>query len=95
MTTALNLCRREHRSRTRVEGQVNQPSGRFSTETIELREALGNLPVRQRTAVVLFYIGDFSIDSIAAAMNISDGAVKAHLSQGRRRLRELLEVDDD
>lgn len=94
MTTALNLCRRDHR-RPRPDDRVSERSVTFSTETIELREALAELPARQQMAVVLFYIGDLSIDSIAAAMSISDGAVKAHLSQGRKRLRELLEVTDD
>ena len=95
MTTALNLARREHRQRRRTEQTSREPSSSLPGETLELREALAELPTRQRTAVVLFYIGDLPIDSIATSMNISDGAVKAHLSQGRKRLRELLEAGDE
>ena len=81
MTTALNLARGEHRKRGRAE-QTSRPAAPvFNTDTLELREALAELPPRQRMAVVLFYIGDLPIHSIAASMGISDGAVKAHLSQ--------------
>src|SRR3712207_8156484 len=42
----------------------------------------------QRQAVVLFYVGDLSIRGVADAMAISDGTVKAHLSQARERSEE-------
>lgn len=92
MTTALNLCRKEHGRRTRVRsGDVPERLIALSTAALEMRDALSGLPARQREAVTLFYVGDLSIHAIAEVMNISDGAVKAHLSHGRKRLRELLD----
>jgi RNA polymerase sigma-70 factor (ECF subfamily) len=92
MTTALNLCRKEHRRRAQVRsGDVPEREVQFSSATLEMREALAELPSRQRQAVTLFYVGDLSVHAIAEVMNISDGAVKAHLSHGRKRLREVLD----
>jgi len=54
---------------------------------------LGRLPLRQRTAAALFYEADFSVAEIAAVMNISEGAVKSHLSRARQSLRQVLEVE--
>ena len=54
---------------------------------------LGRLPLKQRTAAALFYEADFSVAEIAAVMNISQGAVKSHLSRARQSLRQVLEVE--
>ena len=53
----------------------------------------GPLPLRQRTAAALFYHADFSVAEIAAVMNISEGAVKSHLSRARETLRKVLEAE--
>lgn len=91
MTTALNLCRKEHGRRQRVRtGEVPERTVTLSSSALEMREALAKLPTRQREAAVLFYVGDLSVHAIAEVMGISDGAVKSHLGQGRTRLRELL-----
>jgi len=60
----------------------------------ELLSLLRPLPERQRTAMALFYLDALSIDQVAEAMNISTGAVKYHLNQGREKLRPLLEQRD-
>jgi RNA polymerase sigma-70 factor (ECF subfamily) len=54
-------------------------------------DILGCLPRQQRTAAALFYKADFSVAEIAAVMNISEGAVKSHLSRARETLRRTLE----
>jgi RNA polymerase sigma-70 factor (sigma-E family) len=56
--------------------------------------ALRDLPERQREAIVLRYYADLSEAEIAAAMNISRGAVKSHTSRGMAALRAALEQDD-
>jgi RNA polymerase sigma factor (sigma-70 family) len=60
----------------------------------QLSEALRELPLKQRTAVVLHYYEDRPITEIAQIMRTSKGTVKAHLSRGRARLRQLLEGKD-
>jgi RNA polymerase sigma-70 factor (ECF subfamily) len=52
------------------------------------------LPERQRAVVVLFYYVDLPVNEIARRLGSNSLAVRAHLSRGRRRLRELLGEDD-
>ncbi len=56
-----------------------------------LRAAMNKLPTEQRAAVALFYIEDFSVAEVAAALNIPAGTVKTRLMHARRKLRAALE----
>jgi RNA polymerase sigma-70 factor, ECF subfamily len=64
-------------------------------ETAELMEALRRMPAKQRAAVVLHHAGGYPAREVAAIIGSTPAAVRVHLSRGRRRLRALLEVDDD
>jgi RNA polymerase sigma-70 factor (sigma-E family) len=55
--------------------------------------ALRSLPVRQREALVLRFYLDLSEEQVAAAMKISQGAVKSHTARGKAALRSLLEPE--
>ena len=52
---------------------------------------LKNLPVRQRTAVILRMVKELSYAEIARIMGISVGGAKANVHQGIRKLREALD----
>jgi RNA polymerase sigma-70 factor (sigma-E family) len=54
--------------------------------TSAVAAALGALPRRQREAVVLRYYADLSETETAAAMGISEGAVKSHADRGMAAL---------
>jgi len=56
----------------------------------DLVEALRKLPSAQRAAVVLFYYADLPIREIATRLDSNSLAVRANLSRGRSRLRQLL-----
>jgi RNA polymerase sigma factor (sigma-70 family) len=56
-----------------------------------LLDALTQLPARQREALVLRYWLDLRGVEIAAAMGISPGAVKSHISRGMATLTRVLE----
>jgi RNA polymerase sigma-70 factor (ECF subfamily) len=60
----------------------------------DLLAALRRLPDGQRAAVVLFYYADLPIRQIADRLGSNSLAVRANLSRGRRRLRELLGEHD-
>lgn len=49
------------------------------------------LPVREREAVILFYLHDLSVEACAEICGIPVGTVKSRLSRGRRLLRTELE----
>jgi RNA polymerase sigma-70 factor (ECF subfamily) len=56
--------------------------------------ALRRLSPNQRMAVVLHDYADRPTAEVAAVMGIARATVYVHLSEGRRRLRALLEDDD-
>ena len=58
-------------------------------------DALGKLSPNQRLAIVLHDYADRPTDEVAAILGASRATVHVHLSQGRRRLRRVLEDDDD
>lgn len=55
-----------------------------------LHWAVGQLPLKERTAVLLFYIEEQSIKEIAVATGSNILSVKQQLKRGRDRLRKLL-----
>jgi RNA polymerase sigma factor (sigma-70 family) len=59
----------------------------------DLLAALRRLPDGQRAAVILFYYADLPIAEIASRLGSNQLAVRANLSRGRRRLRQLLGDD--
>lgn len=55
-----------------------------------LQEALAQLPEKQRLALVLFAIQEMPQKDVAEALGCSVEAVKWHVFQGRKKLKELL-----
>lgn len=77
--------------------RVDDPgvSGDPSTGSVpDLVRALGALPPTQRLALVLHDYADRPTAEVALILGCSRATVHVHLSRGRRRLRELLEVRD-
>src|SRR4051812_27317961 len=56
----------------------------------KLQEALGQLPEKQRMAIMLFTIEQMPQKQVAEVLECSVEAVKWHVFQGRRKLKELL-----
>ena len=54
---------------------------------LDVRASLATLPLRQRSAVVLRYLGGLSLAEVAAAMGCTEGTVKATLHHALARLR--------
>lgn len=70
------------------------PTYKIPERAWELISALRALPERQRAAIVLHYYADRPTRDIAEILGCSAATVRVHLSQGRKRLRQLLEDDD-
>jgi len=87
-----SLARRA-RALLRLQFQGDEtPQGVRATD-LALKDELGRLPLKQRTAVVLFYFADLSVAEVAEAMSITEGSVNQHLHRAREALRKRLEVD--
>jgi RNA polymerase sigma-70 factor (ECF subfamily) len=61
----------------------------------ELFDALAKLSDRQRAAVVLHHYAGYRLRDIAEMLGLQKATVGVHLTRGRRRLRQILEDDDD
>lgn len=61
---------------------------------VDLVRALARLPAKQRSALVLHYYGGYSAPEAAEILGSTAATVRVHLSQGRRRLRRMLEDDE-
>jgi RNA polymerase sigma-70 factor (ECF subfamily) len=55
-----------------------------------LQAALKLLPEKQRLAILMFTVDELPQKDVAAALNCSVEAIKWHVFQGRKKLRELL-----
>lgn len=99
MTTAFNYCRRQRRrerSHKAVAGaQKRSSSYDLAAVDSDLVTAIRRLPPRQREAVLLFYIADYTVATVSEVMDLSEGAVKAHLFKARESLRRELTTPTD
>ncbi|MEV6983549.1 sigma-70 family RNA polymerase sigma factor [Sphaerisporangium sp. NPDC051017] len=56
----------------------------------DVRNALGKLPARQRTALVLRFFADLPEAEVADLMGCSPGTVKSHTHRGLQAMRRLI-----
>ncbi len=56
-----------------------------------LWQAVFALPESQRTAVVLYYRENLTVEEVAHAMGISTGTVKTHLYRARAQIKVTLQ----
>jgi RNA polymerase sigma-70 factor (ECF subfamily) len=57
---------------------------------VKLKQALAQLPEKQRLAIVMFTIDEMPQKQVAEALGCSVEAVKWHVFQGRKKLKEIL-----
>ena len=67
-------------------GQAGAAAGLVDDHVDELRELLAGLPRRQREVLVLHYVADLDVASIAKLLGIGVGTVKSSLSRGRQAI---------
>ncbi|GAA4244969.1 SigE family RNA polymerase sigma factor [Dactylosporangium darangshiense] len=59
---------------------------------LAMREALAEVPPRQRAALVLRYYCDLSVEETAEALGCSAGTVKSQTARGQESLRKALDA---
>lgn len=98
VTTALNYSRRLGRRAKRELASPVAVAEVWSDEPdatrVDLLRSVRSLPRRQREAIVLYYLLDLPVPTVAMLMDQTEGSVKAHLAQARRKLRRAMEVAD-
>lgn len=103
---AKNQYRNWARSRRRRQNHVahvspdalEQLAANSQTETadsdehlVQLRQAIDQLPTKQRQVVLMHYLEESSVGNVAALLSISNKAVEGRLYQARRTLRRMLD----
>lgn len=83
-------CSREYASVDEAALLAGDSAGDDAFRYQELYDALGKLPSKERTSVLLFYMEGYSVREIAGIVDASADAVRQHLSRGRNHLRGLL-----
>lgn len=99
---ATNLALDVARKRNRMTDAVLSEQGRDDDDVairLALVDAMARLPKRQREVVALRHLAGLSEAETAAALKVSAGSVKTHLSRGltalRTRLGSELRVDTE
>jgi RNA polymerase sigma-70 factor, ECF subfamily len=89
--TAFRICAGALKARGSADPESNPPGEHIDRYgDPDLLAALRQLPDAQRAAVILFYYADMPVRDIAARLGTNGLAVRANLSRGRVRLRQLL-----
>jgi RNA polymerase sigma factor (sigma-70 family) len=96
----INGCHSKHRRRKLdantlhiFHRRVDSPSqweADVSASSLAIWAAVKQLPMRQRTCIVLRYLDDLPEAEIASLMDVPIGTVKSQLSRARKKLAEAL-----
>lgn len=92
---AFRLAAGELHRRGRWSSAPEEGAYEMTEPAADLLRALGSLPSKQRAAVVLHYYAGYTAREAARIIGSSPATVRVHLSQGRKRLRRLLEDHDE
>src|SRR4051812_10301667 len=95
-TIARNKALDEHRARARrpvpvltvPESESRGSPAPAGGDDLELWHAVRELPTKQRAAVVLRYVNDFSHREVAAVLDCSEEAARRSLHEGLSKLRK-------
>jgi RNA polymerase sigma-70 factor (ECF subfamily) len=82
---------RRERLRSRLESQSALSASHGGEGGLDLADELRQLTAPQRTAIVLHYYEDQSINQLAVIMACSENTVKSHLHRARSKLHGLLQ----
>lgn len=99
---ARSIRQNQHRRRVR-DAMVNEAAvndcatadAGLISDARSAADALEKLPPGQRAAIALFYLEELSVAEISVALDVPVGTVKTRLLHARRKLRAILEGDDD
>ena len=90
---AFRIAKAELSIRRRHQSEEASAPYEMPESSRDVTEALSRLSSRQRECVVLYHYAGYPVKEIASMLGTTTAAVKVHLSQGRKRLRALLEEE--
>lgn len=92
---AVNLCYGRHRRRGGLLARLDRNAGQVAAGSdVGLRELIEQLPIRERTVLVLHYGHGYRLDEIAELLSINYATVRTIVARTRHRLyRALMEAE--
>jgi RNA polymerase sigma-70 factor (ECF subfamily) len=91
---AFRIASGEMKARSQQRALVDDRSYDMVEPPTDLLRILRQLSPKQRAAIILHFYAGHSTREVAAILGSTTGTVRVHISQGRRRLRRLLEMED-
>lgn len=99
---ALDFLRRHNQEIPWLDGFSELPARDLKLEELfegdkpsqKIQELLENMPLVWNKAIQMFYYKGASVPLIATELEVSEGTVRSYLSRGVKRLRELLEYEE-
>ncbi len=85
----------KHRNIAKGQAEMPEPAQPDQTDLQAIRMAINALPVEQSATIRLFYLEDFSVKQVAAALDIPLGTVKTRLMHARKTLKSILKGSID
>jgi RNA polymerase sigma factor (sigma-70 family) len=86
----VNRCRSLHRRSVAAPKPTVPDPVLLDTGLAELRDALGELPIKQRTAIVLRYLCDLPDEEIADILDCRRASVRSLVRRGLAQLRSAI-----
>lgn len=80
---------------TTLQEAVDWEDDAFPSDPRPISEALSDLPIKQRTAIHLFYGEGYKTEEIAMLTGERPATVRSHLRRARKRLEKILGEDHD
>jgi RNA polymerase sigma-70 factor, ECF subfamily len=81
---------KKRRNEISSENEVAALSRVKNEEKLDLAVAIGKLPSKHKTSIILFYYYDMSLQEIATTLEVPENTIKTYLSRGKKQLRKLL-----
>jgi RNA polymerase sigma factor (sigma-70 family) len=91
---AFRIASGEMKQRSQGQPLADDRSYEMTEPATDLLRVLKQLSPRQRAVIILRFYAGHSTQEVADILGCTAGTVRMHVSQGRRRLRRLLETDD-
>lgn len=66
--------------------EAEDRESQVTVDAVAVRDALAELPERQRLAITLHYVEGLSVAEVAATLGVSEGTIKTQLHRGREHL---------
>lgn len=90
----INVCKKQLKRRKRyadIGDDLPDIAARDNPyQSVEIAEAINNLPEKIRLTVILYYVEDYSVKEIKTILKVPEGTVKSRLDKGRKLLKDCL-----